>query len=400
MMHVLHVLYSSLPSSKGGDIRSRDIVQAQRSIGLDVSVVSSPFQPPQCEGVTQEVIGGVVYHRTFDASAGLSISEKDRGLLYKLKKVIQIVPFIRTVTTLARSAKVDVIHGHSTFFCGFSAWVASRVVGASCVYEVRSLWEQRSAMTNPSLKSRIVAWGIKSVETLTMKLADHVVVISQGLKRDILSRGIPENKISVIGNAVALESIKDSGTSLSGKDPEKVVFAYVGNVSEIEGLDLLIEAVRELRREGWRNVIRIYGGGPALESLKQIANGVEGVEFLGSFSPVDVESVYAQIDVVVNPRKRSPLTDKVTPLKPLEAMGHRKLVLVSNVEGMLELVRDGETGVVAEADDSSALAKKLRYISDNAERLIPTVTAAYDFVEKNRSWRSNARNYELIYERL
>lgn len=399
-MRVLHVLYSSLPSSKGGDIRSRDIVQAQRSVGLDVCVISSPFQPPQSAGVAQEVIGEVVYHRTYNPEAGLDISEKDRGLVYKLKKVFQIFPFIKRVVEVARKSKSNVIHGHSTFFCGVSAWVASRFVGAVCVYEVRSLWEQRSAMTNPSLKSQLIAWCIKSVETLSMKLADHVVVISEGLKREVLGRGISASKISVIGNAVALESIKDKGVTLEKKSSDELVFAYVGNVSDIEGLDLLVHAVRQLRAEGWRNPVHVYGAGPALEGLKRDATDVHGVEFLGSFSPADVECVYGRIDVIVNPRKRSPLTDKVTPLKPLEAMGHKKLALVSSVEGMLELVRDGETGIVAEADSAKSLADKMRYITANREVMSSLVLRAYDFVERNRSWRNNAEKYKVIYEGL
>jgi len=399
-MKILHVFYSTLPSATGGDIRSRDIVESQAKVGLDVLAVSSPFQPPAEAGAKIERIGGIPYHRSFNANDGLRISEQDQGLKVKLRKALKLLGFGDFVTELAQSEKPDVIHAHSTFFCALAGRRAARRLGLPLVYEVRSLWEERSVMQAPSLRTRLMARAFRAIETRTMHMADHVVVISEGLRSDVFSRGIPAERITLVGNGANLSRVQAETPSVAGKLPGDWVFAYVGNLSDIEGLDLLIEAVRSLRAQGWKNPVHLHGGGPAEAALQEQAADVTGITFCGRFKPDDAPSIYAGVDVVVNPRRRSPLTDKVTPLKPLEAMAWRKPVITSSVAGMLELVRDGETGFVFEADDAQALAATLKRVTDSPEALPALIGRAWQFVLGERSWHSNGLKYKTLYENL
>lgn len=399
-MKILHVFYSTLPSATGGDIRSRDVVESQTEVGLDVLAVSSPFQPPAEAGASVEQFGGILYHRSFEAGDGLRISEQDQGIKVKLRKALKLVSFGDFVTDLARRETPDVIHAHSTFFCALAGRRAARRLGLPLVYEVRSLWEERSVMQQPSLKMRLISRAFRAIETRAMRMADHVVVISEGLRRDVQSRGIPAERITLVGNGANLSRVQVETPSVAAKPPADWVFAYIGNLSDIEGLDLLIEAVRGLRAQGWDNLVHLHGGGPAEAALKEQAADVPGITFHGRFKPDDAPAIYAAVDVVVNPRRRSPLTDKVTPLKPLEAMAWRKPVIASSVEGMLELVRDGETGFVFEADDAQALAAALTRVTDSHEVLPALTERARQFVQGERSWHANGLTYKSLYARL
>lgn len=120
----------------------------------------------------------------------------------------------------------------------------------------------------------------------------------------------------------------------------------------------------------------------------------------GRFKPDDAPLIYAATDVVVNPRRRSTLSDKVTPLKPLEAMAWRKPVIVSSVQGMLELVRDGETGFVFEADNQTALREALLRATQDATATQEIARTGREFVAQQRSWRANGDRYKSIYTRL
>ena len=397
---VVHIFYSTLPSAKGGDIRSRDVVESQAEVGVDVLAVSSPFQPPAVPGESVEQFGGVSYYRTYSESDGLHISEKDQGLGVKLKKLGKIIPFVRYIRDLCAREKPDVIHAHSTFFCAAAAYFGGRRQGIPYVYEVRSLWEERSVMKSPTLKNKLVAKAAKTAETLAMRSADHLIVISEGLKHEALRRGVPEGKITIIGNAANLTRIPAVEPTYRSKSSSEWVFGYIGNLSDIEGLDLLIDAVRVLREKGWLNPVHIYGGGPAQADLVSRAAQIDGVVFKGAFKPEDARSIYAEVDIVVNPRRRSALTDKVTPLKPLEAMAYRKPVVVSSVAGMLELVREGETGFVFEADDQQALADVLIRVTAAGAALDDVVSKAYAYVLENRSWRANGLKYQALYSTL
>ena len=399
-MKVLHVLYSSLPSTTGGDIRSRDVVESQADVGLSVLVVSSPFQPPSKPNAKIEQIGGVSYHRCSEIGGGLVIAESDQGITVKLRKALALVKFRDVIADLARRELPDVIHAHSTFFCAIAGWLAARRLGLPLVYEVRSLWEERWMIHRPSLKAQLIARAIRTLETFAMRMANHVVVISNGLICDVQSRGIPRERITLIGNGVSLAHVQDEMPSLLSKPSSELVFAYIGNFSHIEGLDLLIKAVRDLRAQGWNNPLHLHGSGPVEAELRKEASDVPGIIFYGRFEPCDVADIYATVDIVVNPRRRSPLTDKVTPLKPLEAMAWRKPVIVSSVCGMLELVRDGETGFIFEADDAHALAATLMRVSTDLNKLPAVIERARRFVECDRSWHANGLVYKELYERL
>lgn len=399
-MKILHVFYSTLPSTKGGDIRSRDVIESQVEVGLDVLALSSPFQPPATPGAKVEEFGGIPYHRSFDDTEGLRISEQDQGLKVKLRKAMKLWSFGDVVADLACREKPNVIHAHSTFFCAFAGRRAARKLGLPLVYEVRSLWEERSVMKSPSLKTRAIARAFREIETRAMRMADHIVVISEGLRRDVMDRGIPEDRITMVGNGANLSRVTPDHASTGDKPPSDWVFAYVGNLSDIEGLDLLIDAVRDLRAQGWTNPIHLHGDGPAMANLKAQAKNVEGITFHGRFKPDDAPEIYSAVDVIVTPRRRSPLTDKVTPLKPLEAMAWRKPVITSSVAGMLELVRDGETGFVFEADDAQALATVLKRVTDQPEALPAIKETARQFVHDERSWHANGLKYKALYARL
>lgn len=399
-MKILHVFYSTLPSATGGDIRSRDLIESQAEIGLDVLALSSPFQAPAETGAKIEHFSGIAYHRSFKDGEQLRVSDKDQGLKVKLLKALKLFSFSATATDLVRREKPDIIHAHSTFLCAFAGRSAAKKFGVPLVYEVRSLWEELSITVAPSIKTRVIARIIRALETRAMRFADHVVVISEGLRRDVMARGIPDDRITVVGNGTNLSFVTLQSATISEKQPSDWVFAYIGNIGELEGLDLLIKAVRDLRARGWTNPVHIYGDGPALVGLKVQAEDMDNIVFFGPFEPGEVSAVYSKVDVIVNPRRRSLLADTVTPLKPLEAMAWYKPIITSSVGGMLELVRDGETGFVFEADDIEALGAALNLVKENPDALRGLTERARNFVTEERSWYANAQKYKALYEQL
>ncbi len=367
---------------------------------MDVCAVSSPFQPPVSAGEETESIGGVRYFRTFRCGGGLGISEKDKGLLVKIRKLLTLGKFSRALYEICMKEVPDVIHAHSTFYCAAASYVVSRLVGAKFVYEVRSLWEERAAMASPTLKNKIISRLARFAETVAMRSADHLVVISNGLREDALARGVRPENITQVGNAANLLRVGEVQPTVTEKAVEDWVYGYIGNLSDIEGIDLFIEAVRKLRSEGWRNSVKIFGGGPAAASLKSMANDIEDLFFLGAFSPDAAAVAYSNVDIIVNPRRQSVLTDKVTPLKPLEAMAYRKPVIVSSVAGMLELVEDERNGFIFKTDDCDSLVDTFRRVAATKELVLAVEADAYKYVKDCRSWRANGLLYKSMYMTL
>ena len=105
------------------------------------------------------------------------------------------------------------------------------------------------------------------------------------------------------------------------------------------------------------------------------------------------------LDVIVNPRTKSRISDTVTPLKPLEAMAYKKLVIASDVGGMRELIKDNKTGVLFKSDSEQALKETIvKVINSGANKDI--IETAYRYVYTKKNWNNNADKYRLIYEKL
>lgn len=403
-MKVLHVLYQSLPDCQGSSIRSRDIVASQKAIGLDPVVITSPFQTPANAASNPETIEGVKYYRTHQGNSREAITEIKTNLPIKVKKLWRILRFSRQVYETAKCEKADLLHGHGIFFCGLSALIAGNLLKIPVLYEVRSLWEERKLRSDTSLITKAQVILIRFLETLSMHFAHEVIIINHNLKENIKKRGINNHNIKVIPNAVNLNNIPEQLPSLISKRKEEITFGYIGTISPIEGLGYLIEVFDRLRDKGFSNHLLIYGQGIALPELERLIEQkrMSNIQLMGILPPDQIISAYQNIDVIVNPRSRSSLTDTVTPLKPLEAMGYRKLVIASDVGGMRELITDGKTGLLFEADNIDALESLIQSIltkkaTGELERIIEH---GYEYVKKHKSWNANALRYKDIYNKL
>ena len=121
---------------------------------------------------------------------------------------------------------------------------------------------------------------------------------------------------------------------------------------------------------------------------------------MGRVPHAEVERYYALVDVMAYPRKRSRLTDLVTPLKPLEAMAQGKLVAASDVGGHRELIEDGITGRLFRPDDPAACAHALATLLSERESWDRYRLAGRHHVEKNHDWARNVQRYQDVYQSL
>lgn len=389
---VLHVLYQSLPDTAGSSIRSRDLIQSQKTIGLDVNVITSPFQ----EGISNDnfdLIDGIEYYRTYCKDKSMNITVENKRLILKIKKFFHIFSFVNKVYKLAKYKQIDIIHAHATFVCGFAAIYVSWKLNIPFIYEVRSIWEEDYSTT--TVVSRISKKIITFLENFTMKRANYIVAINENLKDELEKRNL-NKPILVVNNAVNLDNIK-----ILEKSNKDIVFGFIGSIIPLEGLELLINVFNDLEKEGISNKLLIYGKGIDFDKLKYLIekNKQLNVELKGHVDSNKIFEAYSTIDVIVNPRIKNKMSDAVTPLKPLEAMGYKKLVLASNVGGMKELITDNKTGILFEAESSINLKNKIKnIINDGIDKKI--IENAFSYVKSEKSWNSNAEKYLNVYSKL
>ena len=397
VMRILHVLDHGLPLQSGYTFRTRALLKAQIARGWTVASVTGARQGES--KVTAEIVDGLDFYRTDPPAPARSPIMEWR----------EIAALANRVTAVAKDFQPDIIHAHSPVLDAVAALRAGKRLGVPVMYEIRAFWEDAAVGngtgTEGSLKYRATKW----LETWAVKKADAVAVICEGLKGDLVSRGIDPGKIMVSPNGVDLNVFGEPlprDTALAaelGLGEGDDVVGFIGSFYDYEGLDDLIAAMPALVAARPNAKLLMVGGGPMEQALRAqaAASPVAGaIRFVGRVPHTEVERYYSLVDVLAYPRKKMRLTDLVTPLKPLEAMAQKRLVAASDVGGHRELIRDGDTGTLFAPDDPAACAAALAALFADRSGWEARRCRGRAFVEADRNWSSNISRYAPVYQRL
>lgn len=395
-MRILHILDHSIPLHSGYTFRTAAILREQRALGWETFHLTSPKQGQTVADV--EDVDGLRFYRCPVPEAGPAGINELRLMRATEARLEQ----------LARELKPDVLHAHSPVLNAIPAIRVGKRLGIPVVYEIRAFWEDAAVDHGTTAEGSLRYRATRAMETWALKRVDHAFTICEGLRADIVARGIPSAKITVIPNAVDIE-----GFQLSG-DPDVelrrqlglegcTTIGFVGSFYAYEGLDLLLDAFPALLQRRPELRLLLVGGGPQEANLKAQAQQLglaEQIVFTGRVPHSEVSRYYDQIDLLAYPRHSMRLTELVTPLKPLEAMAQGRLFVASDVGGHKELIRDGETGKLFRAGDPDALAGAVGDMLDHREQWPAMRAAGREFVEKVRNWKNSVANYVSVYSRL
>jgi PEP-CTERM/exosortase A-associated glycosyltransferase len=398
-LRVLHVLDHSIPLHSGYTFRTRSILQQQRALGWETYHVTSPKQG--ATPAADETVDGLRFYRTAPGT----------GALARMPVLNQLAVIDRLAARLlevAREVQPDILHAHSPALNAVAALRVGRRLGIPVVYEIRAFWEDAAVDHGTSRE-----WGLRyritrALETYALRRVDAATTICEGLRKDIVARGIPAHKVTVIPNAVDIDDFSVDGArdaALAGQLglAGKSVLGFIGSFYAYEGLNVLLDALPVLLAANPEIRVLLVGGGPQEAALKAQAQrlGVAAqVIFTGRVPHSEVQRYYNLIDVLVYPRLKMRLTDLVTPLKPLEAMAQGRLLVASDVGGHGELIEDGKTGVLFEAGNAHALADKTLALLAQPERWPALRQAGRAFVERERSWSASVARYRGVYGAL
>ena len=396
-MRILHVLDHSLPLQSGYTFRTRAILKAQIARGWQVAAVTGVRQG--ASAVPAETIDGLDFYRTVPPAGSPPIIGEWREIGALAKRVDEV----------ARDFQPDVIHAHSPVMDALAALRVGKALDVPVLYEIRAFWEDAAVGNGTGSEGSLKYRAIKWLETRAVRRADAVAVICEGLKGDLMSRGVDADKIMVSPNGVDLSLFGDPlprdgalAAELGLADSGDVV-GFIGSFYDYEGLDDLIAAMPALVASRPTAKLLLVGGGPmeaALRAQAAASSVADAIRFVGRVPHTQVERYYSLVDILAYPRRKMRLTDLVTPLKPLEAMAQGRLVAASDVGGHRELIRDGDTGTLFAPDSPDALAAALAGLFADRTGWDARRDRARAFVEKDRNWSSNISRYAPVYQRL
>lgn len=399
MTRVLHILDHSLPLQSGYTFRTRAIVRAQMALGWDVAGLTGQRQLGQdADTPGDEMVDGIRFFRTSGHSSGASPMREWREISALRARIGEVVA----------DYAPDILHVHSPVLGALAAQAVADRTGLPLLYEIRAFWEDAAVGNGTgsegSVKYRLTRW----LETRAVRRADAVAVICEGLRSDLVARGISADKILVSPNGVDMEQFgtprpRDAALAAQLGIGDAPVVGFIGSLYDYEGIDILIDAMALLHARGSDIHCLLVGGGPmegALRAAAAASPAAQAIHFVGRVPHDAVERYYSIIDILAYPRKSMRLTQLVTPLKPLEAMAQMRLVAASDIGGHRELIRDGDTGILFAPDDAGALADALTAMVAARGGWDAQRARARNFVEQERNWSSNIRRYAGVYQRL
>lgn len=391
-MRILHVLDVSTPTIAGYAARARAIVNGQSAMGIEPVVLTS-VRHRNASGSAMEVIDGIRHYRTLaPAAPGNPIAE-----MYYLR---------RRILEVAHQERCELVHAHSPILTGLPALAAARQLGVGCVYEIRALWED-AAVEKGHTHARSVRYRLtRGAETFLATRVDAVVCICEGLRRDMVGRGLPGERLHVVPNGVDVarfvprppdDAIRE-GLGLRGR----TIVGYIGTFFGYEGVELLVEALSRLILGGRDDLAGlIVGTGTNYEACRAIARRhglADRILHPGHVPAGEVEALYSVMDILAYPRTSHRITELVTPLKPLEAMAMEKAVIGSDVGGIRELVQDGVTGLLHRAGDIDSLANRIALLSADTALRRTLGRQGRAWVSQERDWKQIIPRYRGIYD--
>ncbi|CAM3879414.1 TIGR04063 family PEP-CTERM/XrtA system glycosyltransferase [Rheinheimera salexigens] len=398
-MKILHVFDHTLPLHSGYTFRSRAILQHQHLLGYSTCHVSSPKHPDN--KAATEVAESFLFYRTKPWQTKF-------WQLPILKEIATVLALKKRILQVVAKENPDIIHAHSPALNGLAALLAAKKCKLPVVYEIRAFWED-AAVDHGSCEEYDLRYTLtKKLETYVVKRVNAVTTICQGLRQDLLSRGIDASKVTVIPNAVnpaQFQVIDKKHPALLAKYQlqHKQVLGFLGSFYGYEGLDLLIQALPIIQEKLPNTCLLLVGGGPqqaALETLIKQLGLTNSVIMPGRVPHSEVNKYYSLVDLLVYPRKSMRLTELVTPLKPLEAMAQGMTLLASDVGGHNELIEHGKTGWLFQKDNIQDLAEQTIRLLQHRSSQHEIKQNGLAYVNEQRTWQLSVARYQPIYGAL
>ncbi len=233
------------------------------------------------------------------------------------------------------------------------------------VYNLQDIFPDSLVGTGLAKKDGLL-WKIgRVIENFTYRNADKIIVISQDFKRNIMAKGVPEEKIEVIYNWVdenAIIPVKDEENELFeefGISREKFRVVYAGNLGNAQNIEIIVEAAKRLKDKGNIEFV-IFGTGGLEDEIKAAKekNQLDNLKILPLQPYERVAKVYGLGNMCIVACKPG-LGGAAMPSKTWSIMSSGRAVLANFDEGELKEIVEGgpSTGPSTSSGTDSGTAK-------------------------------------------
>jgi glycosyltransferase involved in cell wall biosynthesis len=351
----------------------------------------------------EDEIDGIKFIR-FDLNICSNISNKEivYTLIKKPEGTLRFIAdrciFALKTNNCLRHEDFDVIHVHLPFAANILVNI-NKDLREKMVYTAHVGDERKRFALDPSAP---LALKLFSPDLYLMERVRKGVVLNEPLKKKLIEKGIPEEKLEVIPNGVDIEDFyvtEEEIEKVKRKyELEGVVVMFAGTVTPRKGVLELMKAAELLNR---RDVLFLVVGNLDLDR-KYARRVVEyakckgiNAKFTGIVPYEDLKVLYSACDIFVLPS-----FEEGQPLVLLEAMASGKPLIGSKVGGIPMQIIDGWNGLLIRPGDIRGLAEKIRYLIENEEERKRMGKNSRELAEREFSYEKIVEKYVHVYEEV
>jgi len=293
-------------------------------------------------------------------------------------------------------------------FIGLTTLTLKYFKSIPVVFEVRDLWPEVISAVGAGSSNSISYRIIESIVDFSYKHSDLIVALTESFKDSIVNtRGIEEEKVKVIENAVDTELFKPVKMDKSAFQElgleSKFIISYVGTIGLTHGVDVVINAAEELKSKIPDMVFLLVGDGFEKNRLEARAKskGLDNVLFLGKRQRSKIPDIINGSDISLVLSKKSELLEKTIFAKVFEPMACGKPIIVGALGETKNVVVDqGNAGLSFEPEDTKGLIKCISKLYNDPKLRKKLGDNGRKLVTKSFSRKKKANDYIELLENL
>ncbi|UCG22666.1 MAG: glycosyltransferase family 4 protein, partial [Chloroflexota bacterium] len=377
-----------------GEMRVQREALALVKHGYEVDVVCLRYEGEQSVGE----VDGVKVHRV------PMKRHRGHGLVFQLLEYTTFFFLaLGRLLLLHRNRRYGTIQVHNP--PDFLIYVAliPKLLGAKLIIDLHDLmpefYADKVGTGMDSLPVRLVKWQ----ERVSCRFADQVITVTEVWRKTLIRRGIQANKVNVVMNVADSRLFyRQSNEAEVTREMNGFKLVYHGTFTYRYGLDLMIRALDQVRRQIPDVHLTLLGNGDAREALVKLVKQLE-LEKHVYFSPrthniEQLPELIRQADVGIVANRDDVFTDTLLPTKMMEYIALGTPVIAARTSTIAAYFDDSMVQFF-EPGDASSLADSITTLYDDPRRLAQLVNDSDRFNQAYR-WNDIAASYVSLVDAL
>ncbi len=297
-----------------------------------------------------------------------------------------------------RRRDYDIIHCHGMGWAGPVSSLVGSLLRKKVIVKVATAGD----ITGNIVGKREIPNVINALRLYFLRLATKLVCISREISDELRKKGFREDKLIRIPNGVDIDRFRAGDGTRKLLQDGKLNIIFSGRLVYRKGIDILLRAFRNIQESHPEVHLNILGSGKLQmgDSFEEELRGfvidkkLEGsITFHGDVE--NVEEYLAEADIFAFPSRHEGLPNAL-----LEAMSSGLPVVATSIGGIVDVIRDGQNGILVEPNDYNSLSKALEILIESPDLKNNLGMAARRTVEEFYSLEAIAQKFVELYKEM